>query len=128
VVAASGPGEVTLDREALEAARRVGMNVVKALRGEAIKSTSGICPICAGNLVEFLDRGEVRCPLCGIRGNIAVEANKPIVKFKLGELARARWKPENILKHVMEEIAPTKDRYLKLLPKIKKALERYVEA
>ena len=131
LVAASGPGEVALDKSALEAARRIGANVVKAIRGESVerpKDTIIACPVCGGNLLEFLEGGRIRCPLCGIEGHLTVKEGHVEALFKPEELSKARWTPENILAHVNEVIMPTKDRYLRLLPKIKEALRELANA
>ena len=122
LVKASGPGEIALDEKALAAARRIGANVVKALRGETVSRPKGICPICGGNLMEILGEGLIRCPLCGVRGRIEVRDGEITCYFSPEELKEARWELENLMKHVREVILPTRDRYLSLLPSIKKAL------
>jgi len=126
LVAASGPGEVALDERALEAARRVGRNVVRAIKGEAVEvpRAPNTCPICGGNLVELLEDGTVRCPLCGVRGGLKLVEGRQELIFEPEELGRARWKAENLLRHVEETIMPTRDRWLRLRRAIKEALAR----
>ena len=122
---ASGPGEVALDERALQAARRVGANVVRALKGEPVERPSepNTCPICGSNLMEFLADGIVRCPLCGIRGRLEMADGRLEVRFEPEELDKARWRPENILAHVKEVILPTRERWLALRERIARALE-----
>ena len=122
VAKASGPGEVALDEGALENAKRVGYNVVRALRGEDIERPEGVCPTCGGRLLEFLGPDKVRCPLCGVEGRLVYEDGRFSVEFRPEALEKARWELENVLKHVREVVMPTRDRYLALLPKIREAL------
>ena len=124
VAKASGPGEVALDESALENAKRVGHNVVKAIKGEDIERPEGVCPVCGGRLLEFLGPDKVRCPLCGVEGGLVYENGRFSVKFGPEALEMARWELDNVLKHVREVIMPTRDRYLALLPKIREALRR----
>ena len=123
IVAASGPGEVALDKHAIEAAERVGLNVVKALRGEDVRKPEGICPVCGGRLLELVGGPEVSCPLCGIKGRLELVDGQVKVSFGPDELEKARWRFENALRHVLEVILPTREKYRRLLPEIRKAVE-----
>jgi len=123
IVAASGPGEVALDKRAVEAAERVGLNVVKALRGEEVRRPEGICPVCGGKLLELTGSSEASCPLCGIKGHLEFVDGHVKVSFKPEEVEKARWHFENALKHVLEVILPTGEKYRRLLPEIKKAMK-----
>ena len=122
MAAASGPGEVALDERALESARRVGYNVVRALRGEDIERPDGVCPICRGRLLEFLGGDKVRCPICGVEGRLAYEDGRFSVRFEPEAFKSARWEPGSVLEHVEEVIMPTRERYMALLPRIREAL------
>jgi len=122
LVAASGPGEVALDGRSVEAARRVGSSVARALRGEKVEKPRGTCPICGGDLLEFCGGLEVSCPICGVRGRLSISDGEVEVVFEPDGLREARWSLENALRHVEEVILPTGIRYKRLLPTIKKAL------
>ena len=122
---ASGPGEVALDEGALEAARRVGANVARFLKGADLElpTAEGACPICSGRLLELLEDGRARCPLCGVEGELVQEQGRWVLRVRQEELAKARWTLDSMLKHVLEVIMPTRDRYLARLGEIRRALE-----
>ena len=122
---ASGPGEIALDREALERARKIGSNVVRALRGEEVQrprvpKTS--CPVCGGKLFVLEGDTSVSCPLCGIRGRLVFSKDQLELSFGPDALRKARWILEEALEHVMKAVIPTGEKYKQLLPEIKKAL------
>jgi len=122
---ASGPGEVALDEGALEAARRVGANVARFLKGADLELpvAKGACPVCSGCLLELLEDGRARCPLCGVEGDLVREEGRWILRVRQEELAKARWALDSMLKHVLEVVMPTRDRYLARLGEIRRALE-----
>ena len=126
IVAASGPGEVAVDEEAIFLARRVGRSVVRALRGGPVEvpRKPNSCPICGESLVELLPDGSIRCPICGIRGQVRIVDGRLELYFKPEELRRSRWELENAIRHVMEVIMPTRDKWLRLRRDIKEALAR----
>ena len=125
LVKASGPGEVALDKEALSAARKVGASVARFLKGADLELpvAEGACPVCSGRLLEFLEGGRARCPLCGVEGELVQEQGKWVLRVRQEEFAKARWTLDSMLKHVLEVVMPTRDRYLARLEEIRRALE-----
>ena len=124
ITAASGPGEVLVDEKAISMAERVGVSVVRALRGEEVKPPEGACPVCGGDLLELRGGSVVMCPLCGIEGKVVLEDGSMRVVFEPEEVAKARWELENLLRHVFEVVLPTAERYRRLRPKIKEAARK----
>ena len=77
---------VVLVPGALDRARRLGRNVVKALERPNDEMTwmseePGTCPSCHSNLLLVGDRNPVRCPICGIKGELRMEDDRIIVTF-----------------------------------------------
>jgi len=126
LVKASGPGEVALDEEALTAARRVGASVARFLRGADLEPPvdEGACPVCGGRLLELLEDGRARCPLCGLEGELVQEQGRWSLRVRQENLAKARWTRNSMLEHVLEVIMPTRNRYLARLKEIKEALKK----
>jgi len=103
----------------------VGASVARSLRGADLEPPveEGACPVCSGRLLELLEGGRARCPLCGLEGELVQEQGRWMLRVRQEELARARWALDSMLKHVLEVVMPTRDRYLARLEEIRKALE-----
>jgi multimeric flavodoxin WrbA len=65
----------------------------------------GVCPVCHNSLID-LDGTEngarVECPICGIRGDVSINAGKLEVTFSEAEKARARSTLAGVYEHYNE--------------------------
>jgi len=126
ILKASGPGEIALDEGAFGTARRIGLSAIRALRGEAAVRPGpprACCPICGGELLRLEGDTYVSCPICGVKGKVVPSGDGLELSFEPSELGEARWTLENALRHVLETVIPTGERYRRLLPEIRKALK-----
>lgn len=90
--------------------RKLGESVVQALAcedaGERARwrgEEEGVCPVCHCDMLTVAkDRQSVECPVCGIRGDFAVEEGKLSVSFSPQEQARSRLYYAGKLEHSTE--------------------------
>lgn len=87
---------VANDDEVLSRATQLGTNVGDALksgkRTHAYVGPVGACPDCHGNLLEYRD-GELWCPMCETRADLALEGGKLNVTFTNEARSKSRWEP-----------------------------------
>ena len=98
---------VMLDEE-MARARKMGRNVVKALKQPEGKEKwmgdePGICPVCHSDLLTVGKKNPIECPVCGIFGTIKVDSDNNItVTFSKKEQARSRLTIAGKLEHFVE--------------------------
>lgn len=130
---APGPGQTLLDPDNVSRAHDLGRRVAT---GESLPVPAGRCPICRGTFftpVGFSPVGNavVECPLCRVRGEIARRAPGEAgvtgvdVVFDPETVASHRWSPENMRRHFVEWVVPTREMFLRDLQAVKQARKRY---
>lgn len=100
-------GNVVLNEEAMERARRLGRTVAEAMlnqEGEAqwMGDEPGTCPVCHSNLLIMGKKNSVECPLCGINGEIIVEGDEITVTFSEEEQKSSWLTMAGKIAHCME--------------------------
>lgn len=104
------------DRRALEKARRIGVEVVTAIKtgDHSYKGDPGICPVCHERNIRIMSDNEtVECGICAIRGKLSINNGKISVAFPQEQLAWHRFAPESLYRHATYEIKPSKDFFIK---------------
>ena len=79
---------------ALARARRLGRNVVEAMRlpiGEVawMGDEMGTCPVCHSDLLTVTRQNPVICPICGIKGWLRTDGDAITVEFTEDNLNRS---------------------------------------
>ena len=104
-----GPQEdrVEFFKKALARARQLGRNVAKAMDGPAesaeyLGERSGVeCPVCHGNILHVQEElPYVECPVCAVRGEIAIVDGKMKVKWNEADAKVPRFSYEGVKHHV----------------------------
>jgi multimeric flavodoxin WrbA len=126
---APGPGEVLLNPENVNGARRLGARVAKALHGavEHRQVADGQCPACYSKTFRFGPAGIVECCTCGIKGSLTAIKENWQLGFSREEIAYHFWTLQHRRNHLNGWVIPTRDVYLKKREEIKKLLPRYRE-
>jgi len=120
--------EVVLYDKALAKARRMGQELVKAVKTgkTSYHGEPGICPICQDRVLRILrDDETVECGVCGIRGKILIEGKKIKVRFDKDALLNHRFTEENIYRHFTYHIKPSRDYFNRTRTITKERRERY---
>ena len=94
-VGIGAPGAVLLKEEAMERAKRLGRNVAQAMgkkREEMnyMAEDQGICPSCHLKLFVVIEKNEIMCPVCGIKGTIEIKDGKITPFFSEEEQKKSR--------------------------------------
>jgi len=122
------PGQVVLNEKAIARARRIGRNVVEALKmpTDKVKYVGEeyfTCPICYQNLLKV--RGKfVECPICDIKGTIEVKKDGIKVTFTEKDRETYHWGPQGLKRH-MDIIVESGRIYKERLAEVKKKLKKY---
>jgi multimeric flavodoxin WrbA len=101
------PGQILLNKEAMERVRRLGCNIAEAIKrppGEAEYAgaqDSRTCPLCHQNLLVVKEHS-AECPLCGIQGRIELTEGEVKVVFDEEGIKSDRWSPVMMAKHLGE--------------------------
>ena len=118
------------DRRALEKARKIGKEVVDAIKtgDHSFKGDPGICPVCHERNIRIMrDNETVECGICAIRGKLTIEHGKIKVNFPQEQLDWHRFATESLYRHVTYEIKPSKDFFVKNWPVLKEKRRKYKE-
>jgi len=123
VAHAPGPGQVLLREDTVAQARELGRSVVT---GEMLPRPRNRCPICYSSF--FIPEGgrEVSCPLCRTRGRLQEAGGDLEVVFEPEALTHHRWTREEMEHHFLGWIVPTRDMFLRDLPRIREARQPYL--
>ncbi len=105
VVFAVRPGQVLLDEEAMQKARRLGLNVAKAMGkglGEAkfMGDEPGQCPVCHSDILVVSKKPPVRCAVCGSRGVLKMVGDEITVIFEEEDIRKPHWSSQAFSEHV----------------------------
>jgi multimeric flavodoxin WrbA len=126
----TSPGQVVLREDAIKRAGELGRRV-----GEALKMPIGdvkylgeeeeTCAICHTNLLEVREK-HVVCPICEIKGNIALKGNRHEVVFSEEELKKHRfgdWGHKDHIENIIKSFKEFKERK----DEIKEGQKKYKE-
>lgn len=111
----AGPGEVLLDQENLEIARKMGERLATE-NPEPTPHAPYVCPVCRAT---FISLEQMKCPIC--RLDLSVEDGK--VVYTLPE--HHRFTEKGRAEHLENWILKTEGRYFQHLDEIKKLKEKY---
>jgi len=123
-----GLGEVVHENESLQKARRIGLELARAVQNQdpTYRSTPGLCPICQDwNIRVLKDRKNVECPTCGVRGRLTVRDGVIDVEFDQRALAEYRFDPEVCYNHFTYHIKPSRDYFMRTKDERKALVQRY---
>ena len=100
-------GSVVLHSEALARARRMGRNIAEALQKpdegcQWMGDEQGTCPVCHSNLLNIREGNTVECPVCGIAGEISIEAGRISIDFKPEERKKSHFFMLGKEEHMLE--------------------------
>lgn len=95
IIGTGAPGSVLLKEEALGRARKLGHHVAQAMgkpREEMkyMAEDTGICPSCHLKLFVAIEKNEIMCPVCGIKGTLEIKDGKFITLFSEEERKKSR--------------------------------------
>jgi multimeric flavodoxin WrbA len=96
-------GQALLDKDTVARARKLGSNVVEALKTPFdqvayVGDDEGVCPICHQDLLRV--RGKfVECPICDIRGRIEATGDGIKVTFTEEALKTYHWGQQGLQRH-----------------------------
>lgn len=95
IVGVGAPGAILLKEEALQRAKRLGQNVANAMgksRQEMkfMADDQGICPSCHLKLLVVIEKNEIMCPICGIKGTLEIKNGKITPFFSEEEQKKSR--------------------------------------
>jgi len=125
---AQGPGEILLDEQAMERARRVGFNVFEAANKPSEERTyvgeQGLCPVCHQNLFS-VENGTLVCALCQARAEFKTVNEKIKLVFDPESLKCNRWSEEALLTNFSLAILPSGPRFLKEREEIRKRASKH---
>jgi multimeric flavodoxin WrbA len=120
--------EASNDQRALDKARKIGIEVAKAIKTGDNKflGDPGVCPVCHDRILRiFKDNEAVECPTCGIRGQLSIVNGKIRVRFPKEQLKWDRFAAETSYRHVTYEIKPSKDFFVRTWPEVKEKRRKY---
>lgn len=123
VAHAPGPGQILLREETVTRARELGRSVVT---GEILPRPRNCCPICYSSFFIPAGGREVYCPLCRTRGRLLEAGGEVEVVFEPEALTHNRWSREAMEHHFLGWIVPTREMFLKDLPRIREARQPYL--
>lgn len=127
------PGQVLLYPEYLERARKLGRNVINAMRmpinevkyvGEEGEES---CPVCHCNIVK-IHKGlpEVYCPVCWTKGKIVMKGERMVIEWDEESVKYPRFSEKGVLDH-LELIKKNFKYYYDNLDKVKNLITKYAE-
>lgn len=113
-----------LDDNLMERVGKLGKHVAESI-GKPYEDVEwmgeeGICPVCHNSLITLGKTTDVECPLCGMKGKLAIENNEVKVTFSETEQKRAR----NTLVGLEEHYIEIKDMMGVLIPKLQANKDR----
>lgn len=123
------PGAVLLDVEAREKGRLLGRRVAESLGKQAgeikyLGDDPGTCPVCHLNVIMMSGKTTVMCPICGIKGTLAVSGDEVTINFPAEEQKKSRLTVEGKRIHFWE-IADVQKEFKKRMHEIPEKLEKY---
>jgi multimeric flavodoxin WrbA len=125
---AQGPGEILLNDQAMERAKRVGFNVFEAASKPSEKrmyvGEQGVCPVCHQNLFS-VENGTFVCALCQAKAEFKTVNEKTKFVFDPESLKSHRWNEEALLTSFSLAILPSGPRFLKEREEIRKRASKY---
>jgi len=126
---ATGPGEVLLDDENVNGARRLGLAVAAELQGKTQKRKPepGQCPVCYSKSFHFTGSDEVMCCTCGIMWRVSLNGGKWELEVNPDEIPNHFYSHRHRREHLDGWVIPSKDKFLANREAIKKRLRRYKE-
>jgi len=126
IAAGPGPGEVLLNQEYVERAKRMGATILTSkpqLPGEGTK-----CPVCHTEYFQLLSPTRVKCPLCNITGEaIGEREGKAWIRFDQESLAHHFWTLKERQDHRTNWVAASGPRYMSRIEEIKAAQRPFRE-
>jgi len=126
---ATGPGEVLLDDENVNGARRLGLAVAAELQGKTKKRNPepGQCPVCYSKSFHFAGSDEVMCCTCGIKGRVSLNGDKLELEVNPDEIPNHFYSYKHRREHLDGWVIPSKDKFLANREAIKERLRKYQE-
>lgn len=122
------------DEELLARVNALGKHVAEAVgtpdKYEAVwrGDMPGVCPGCHNSLLKINAGTDVECPVCGMRGKLAVVDGEILVDFPASEFEHSRMRYGGVREHMLEliSIGDRIPEHIKAqLPELKTRLERY---
>ena len=80
------------------------------------------CPYCHNTLLLFLDGGKVKCPNCGIEGNLKAEGQDYRVEW---EETPDRWAEKEVIWHFEHQVLPSGPRFMQKRKEIREKTAHY---
>ncbi|MCD8156263.1 MAG: NAD(P)H-dependent oxidoreductase [Clostridiales bacterium] len=112
-------GGILGDEALMERCRQMGRNLVEAVEEVASGEdkpayrgdVNGICPVCHLDMLSVDGTDEVMCPLCGIKGKIAVQDGKLTVDFSDEQQSHSKFYWQGLQDHQIELQANLEERF-----------------
>lgn len=123
------PGQVLLDKNVMDSARKLGRNVAEAVCkpvGEVrfLGDEPGLCPVCHSDLLVPGKKSLVECPICGARGTLKIDDDTITMIADEESLKINRNTLEGRLKH-FSEIRENHEAYYAKKEAIEEKLKKY---
>lgn len=125
------PGQVLLYPEYLERARKLGRNVVNAMKMpiDEVKyfgeEKEHLCPVCHCDVMKIHTKlPEVYCPVCWTRGEIVIKEGKFIIEWNMESVKYPRFSEKGVLDH-LEFIKKNFKHYYDNIEKVKNLITKY---
>ncbi len=125
---AQGPGEVVLNEENLERARKLGLNVYYSIKNHDLmfKGERNICPVCHQNIFAVKTGKILECSLCQVKLNFETSGGEMKLVYSEENLNENRWGAEKLAEHFFQAILPSFSRYRKNIKEIKEKCRKYL--
>lgn len=129
VIGSPLPGQVVLNEEAMQRARRLGKNVAQAMGKPAnqiewMGDESGTCPLCHSNVMIIGKTTTVECAICGIKGDLKEHNGEITITFSKEEQALGRLTLAGKKKH-FDDVVETVKASLPRMGEVAQRLEKY---
>jgi multimeric flavodoxin WrbA len=123
------PGHVLLRDDQITRARKLGLNVVTAMKKpieevEFMGDEPGACPYCHCNLVTIMKNHTVECPICGIKGQVSIAGGDFSIAWNQDDLKHIRWEPLGMQAH-FGDIQQTHGKFEQGKETVKERLDKY---
>lgn len=123
------PAQVTLNKEALARARKLGRHVAGAMgkppeQLEWKGDDPGTCPVCHSNVMLVGNTSSVECAICGIKGELKEKNGEVTVTFPKEQQAISRLTLAGKKLH-FDDVVETVGKNIKFMGEVAAKLERY---